>query len=182
MYYSQMTLRQRQELFEDPRHYPLRVTFLGKTGLLSFEAVSLMVSHEVDFAVDDGQFEETMATMATMAKETTMDDYPAGSIQSPPEDSRRRLLGLEAIPPASPHRSADLWTGAIALLAVLAAVVYASRRVMARFSAGQPKTKPRPDEHRRQQGLPERARQRLSEARVLLAIVQEVGRQVRARR
>lgn len=53
MRYAEMTPEEREKLLDDPDNYPLPVTFLGKTGLLSFEAVELLREHEVDFDVDD---------------------------------------------------------------------------------------------------------------------------------
>jgi len=53
--YSQMSDEQRQQLLDNPEHYPLRVSFLGKVGLLSFEEVELLRQHDVDFDVADRQ-------------------------------------------------------------------------------------------------------------------------------
>ena len=53
MKYSQMSPRQRKELLENPDNYPLYVTFLNKTGLLTFEQVAFLREHDVDFDVED---------------------------------------------------------------------------------------------------------------------------------
>ncbi len=53
MKYSQMSPGQRKELLENPDNYPLYVTFLNKTGLLTFEQVAFLREHDVDFDVED---------------------------------------------------------------------------------------------------------------------------------
>jgi len=82
MLYSQMSDDQRRQLLDDREMYPWRVTFLGKTGILSYEAISLLRDSGVDFDVDDHQIAEMLEEM--MEK---------GEMPAPP---RGMLLGLAA--------------------------------------------------------------------------------------
>ena len=60
MRYSEMRDEWRHQLLDDPEIYPLRVTFLGKTGILTMEQVSFMRKNGVDFNVDDDQLLEIL--------------------------------------------------------------------------------------------------------------------------
>ena len=64
MRYSQMSREQRQQWLGDPQSYPLRVSFLGKEGLLSYGEVAFLREHGVDFEVDDAQIAEIEAEQA----------------------------------------------------------------------------------------------------------------------
>ncbi len=55
MKYSEMNPAQRKLLLEDEESYPLRVSFLGKVGILTLEQVTFLREHQVDFDVDDHQ-------------------------------------------------------------------------------------------------------------------------------
>ncbi len=55
MKHSEMSPVQRKLLLEDEESYPLRVTFLGKVGLLTMEQVTFLREHQIDFDVDDRQ-------------------------------------------------------------------------------------------------------------------------------
>jgi hypothetical protein len=60
MRYSQMSPEERREVLDVPANYPLRVTFLGKVGLLTFDQVAFLRRHGVDFAVDESQVERLL--------------------------------------------------------------------------------------------------------------------------
>jgi len=64
MKYSRMSLEQRKLLLEDPESYPLRVTFLGKTGIITEEQVAFLLENHVDFDVDDRQAAEVLGPEA----------------------------------------------------------------------------------------------------------------------
>ncbi|MHB1417590.1 MAG: hypothetical protein ACYC1C_20270 [Chloroflexota bacterium] len=55
MLYSEMSAQQRELLLDNLDNYPLRVSFLGKSGLLSAEGVALLRKNNVDFDLDDRQ-------------------------------------------------------------------------------------------------------------------------------
>lgn len=63
MRYSQMSDEQRQQLLDEPANYPLKVSFLGKRGLLMPGEVELLRRHEVDFDLDDDQISEITADL-----------------------------------------------------------------------------------------------------------------------
>jgi hypothetical protein len=55
-----MSAEQRRHLLDDAANYPLYVTFLDKTGLLTFEEVHFLREKGVDFDVNDKQAEEVL--------------------------------------------------------------------------------------------------------------------------
>lgn len=61
MLYSEMSAQQRELLLDNLDNYPLRVSFLGKSGLLSAEGVELLRKHDVDFDLDDRQARSIMS-------------------------------------------------------------------------------------------------------------------------
>lgn len=81
MRYSQMSDEQRRQLLGEPANYPLRVSFLGKRGLLMPGDVELLRRHEVDFDVDDDQIEEILAKMTER-----------GEVPAPPRGHLLRIL------------------------------------------------------------------------------------------
>ena len=112
MRYSQMSPEQRALLFDRSENYPLRIHFLGKTGLLSAEAVALLRQHGVEFEVDDKQVE------AIFAHEVGIEE-PGEQPQAIPYE----VPGLGPVPaaypteiPAPPLR---LIAGLVALLSVV---------------------------------------------------------------
>ncbi len=58
MRYSDMTADQRRVLLDDPERYPLRVIFLGKAAILSYEELAFLRQRGVDFEIDRKQAEE----------------------------------------------------------------------------------------------------------------------------
>lgn len=69
MRYSEMTTDMRSAVFPNPDNYPLRVTFLGKIGLLGSEGVALLLNNGVDFEVDDSQLADILAKKEAMEPE-----------------------------------------------------------------------------------------------------------------
>jgi hypothetical protein len=67
MLYSEMTAEQRSQLLDDPDNYPLRGSFLEKTGLLTPEVVRLLIDRGTDFEVDDRQVASVLGPEATVA-------------------------------------------------------------------------------------------------------------------
>lgn len=65
MLYSRMSPEQIKKLLDDPESYPLRVEFLGKVGLLTYEELLFLRRHEVDFDVDDRQASAVLGIGAT---------------------------------------------------------------------------------------------------------------------
>ena len=71
MRYTQMSPTQRQQLLENPDNYPLRVSFLGKSGLLTYEEVGFLREHAVDFDVDQSQLAELAAELRSEGVEVS---------------------------------------------------------------------------------------------------------------
>ncbi|MHB1134018.1 MAG: hypothetical protein ACYC4L_16750 [Chloroflexota bacterium] len=119
MRYSEMAPWQRERLLADPANYPLKVTFLGKVGLLNAETIDLLRANGVDFVLDDAQTRQLLAGEPTTTG-TAVD--PA----APP------LAALEGLPaPARPRRRPPLpsWLLGTALgAALLAAAQRLGRR------------------------------------------------------
>jgi hypothetical protein len=60
MLYSQLSPEQQRRILDDPAHYPLHVSFLGKAALLSFQEVAFLRRQGIDFEVHDEQVEELL--------------------------------------------------------------------------------------------------------------------------
>jgi hypothetical protein len=96
--YSLMPLRVRQLALSNIDNYPFRTKFLGKTGLLGFEAIDLLIRNGVDFEIDDAQVAEILSRRE---EEPSPPAVPATSEKSPREDKRKTgivLLGVSSIP------------------------------------------------------------------------------------
>lgn len=64
MLYSRMNSDKRKQIVEQSENYPLRVSFLGKTGLLSPGEVAFLRSRGVEFDVDDSQVQDILLELA----------------------------------------------------------------------------------------------------------------------
>jgi hypothetical protein len=64
MRYSEMTDEQRVLLVDNPASYPLKIRFLGKTGIVSPPVVELLRANGVDFELDPQQLAELIADLA----------------------------------------------------------------------------------------------------------------------
>ena len=60
MRFSELSPEERGVLLQEADNFPLRVTFLGKIGLLTREELDLLQAHGVDFDVDDHQVAEIL--------------------------------------------------------------------------------------------------------------------------
>lgn len=78
-----MSPEQRQQILDEPDNYPLRVTFLGKTGLLTFEEAAFLRENAIDFEVDSSQIEEILAMLTEQ-----------GEVPAPPRGPLLRGLAL----------------------------------------------------------------------------------------
>ncbi len=57
---SEIDVEQRKRLLEDPGNFPLRVAFLGKVGILTFEEVSFLLRNGVDPDFEEAQLERVL--------------------------------------------------------------------------------------------------------------------------
>ncbi len=104
MKYSEMNRAQRK-LLEDEESYPLRVTFLGKVGILTLEQVIFLREHQVDLDVDDRQAAALLGepaveqALAQRAVHRMVEDLQETAETALPPARRRQLqqLGGEAI-------------------------------------------------------------------------------------
>ncbi len=67
MLYSQMSREERKIVLDDPRNYPMRVSFLNKVGILCQEEVAFLRENQVDFDVDDSQVAEVLGEETVLA-------------------------------------------------------------------------------------------------------------------
>lgn len=101
-----MSPRQRQEILGEKENFPLRATFLGKTGLLSFDEVDFLRQNGVDFDLDDRQLAEIavargdMATTAEADKQAQVaeeEQEPSGSGSTGARSSARLWLVIAVV-------------------------------------------------------------------------------------
>lgn len=175
MRYSEMGLRQRQWLLANPENYPLRIDFLGKTGLLGFEAVALLVRHGVDFDVDDDQITKLLSEQENVV-----------APMAAPEPEQYQISGLTTIIPSPARQAADMWAGAAVIVGGIGTVAYLFLRLICRprASVGQQNGSrggtPAPAERAAEpkkggMSITERVRQQLPEVRFLLSLLREAG-------
>lgn len=100
MRYSEMTEPRRRRLLADPDNYPLRVKFLGKVGLLSPNAIDLLIARGVDFEVDDGQAGEILARGGDESARTSAPPaaQPSDDLAPPPGEGRPGSCALWLLP------------------------------------------------------------------------------------
>lgn len=78
MRYSQMNDEARKLLLDNPDEYhSWKVSFLGKTGILSYEEIAFLRQEGVDFDIDD---EQASVALGELAEEGKI-DLPASNIQ-----------------------------------------------------------------------------------------------------
>ncbi|MGE5617869.1 MAG: hypothetical protein ACM3US_01280 [Sphingomonadaceae bacterium] len=109
---SEIDAEQRKRLLADPDNFPLRVAFLGKVGILTFEEVSFLLRSGVDPDFDRGQVEQVLGEPVR----------PALEVGAEAEITTPRVV--EAVVPPPPRRETyRLPSGTIALLAGAAGVL-----------------------------------------------------------
>jgi hypothetical protein len=71
MRYSEMTDEQRALLIDNPANYPLKIRFLGKTGIVSPPVVELLRANGIDFELDPQQIAELIADSTESRNQNT---------------------------------------------------------------------------------------------------------------